>query len=87
MFEQLLFARLILHFDRDHVLTACGDDLVDLPRQLQRFGFAQLGLIGSDSLFGFDVMIRKEPLRFLTRRSAVAVIVPVDFLGHREVLS
>jgi hypothetical protein len=51
-------------------------------RQCERLGFALLLLVGIDHGGRFDVVLLKEPLSFLARRSALAVVHPVDRVGH-----
>jgi len=52
-----------------------------LRGQLQGFVFLELGLLGVDLFGRFDADIRKKLLRLSARRSARAMVAPIDF-GH-----
>lgn len=85
---QYFFVRCVGFFAVDlHDLFAFGG--VDGSRrrnQLERFGFLMDVLFRIDNHFGFDAFLRKKLLRFRASLSALAVVIPINFLSHGSFL-
>jgi hypothetical protein len=73
-----------LKIKRDDLLSACGINLVDSVEQSQHIFRPNLGLSRIDDFTDVDFHRLKELLSVLTRRSAAAVIEPIDGF-HREI--
>src|SRR5258708_1037099 len=83
MARQRVVARgVLLHVESDDLLAARDVNRVRRPRQRERLGPALLLLAGIGGVFDLDRVLLKEPLSPLARRSALAVIHPIDGMRH-----
>src|SRR4051812_49324559 len=84
--QRFIVGRRALHVKRDDVLAPDDYDAGGAAGQRQGLGPSLFLLAGIGPFLDFNFMILKEPLSFLTRHSALAVIEPVDGLSHVLIL-
>ena len=80
--QRVVVGWVLLHIKMDDLLPLRHVDVRSGGGQFQRGVPAEFLFGGVDFLFGRRVGFRKEPLRFLARGSARAVIRPIDLFGH-----
>jgi hypothetical protein len=82
--QRIVVGRVVVHVDR-HDLLSLGDvNGASGPGQGQRFRPALPKFAGIGAGLNRYLILLKEPLSFFARRSALAVIHPVNRLGHAD---
>jgi hypothetical protein len=80
--HERVVGRVLLHVKRYDLLSLGDMNDVGGFRQRKRLGSAFLFLVRIDRCLDFYLVLLKEPLSFLARRSAIAVIHPINIRRH-----
>jgi hypothetical protein len=82
--KRVVVGPVAFEIEGDDVFAADDDDLLDVLGEREGLGAAAAFLVGAGGLVDRDLVLLKEPLSLDARRSALAMIEPID--GHGCVL-